>query len=166
MLSGGRGGKKKKQNPANRELSLPLGLLLSKRSWVLVLTPNALQKKTVLYKTNAQTMSPTGSLQQQLTPRVFYITCPCACLLSIPLWTQRGNPKPSSGCASLSPPLRSGLGQHVGRSVQRGPHRGEQQGPRVGKGWPPSCSALCRRGQIQTCLRRCTSVWGTPFSDT
>lgn len=46
MLSGVRGGGKKK----DRGLSLPLGLLLSKRTWALVLTPNVLQKKQFCIK--------------------------------------------------------------------------------------------------------------------
>lgn len=72
------------------------------------------------------------SLQQQLTPRVFYHTCPCACLCLPPLQTQVGNPKPHSGCGGLSPPLRGGLEHSAGRSVQHGPPRGEQQGPWAG----------------------------------
>lgn len=166
MLSGVRGGKKKKQKPANRELSLPLGLLLSKRNWVLVLTPNALQKKQFCIKRMLKQCLLQVPCSSSWHPGCFtsHAHVPVSCLL--PLWTQRGNPKPPSGCASLSPPLHSGLGQRVGRSVQCGPRRGEQKGPCVGKGWPPSCSALCRRGQLQTCLQRCTSVWRTPFSDT
>jgi len=90
MLSGVRGGGKKKKD---RKLSLPLGLLLSKRTWLLVLTPNALQKKTVLYKMKESLLC---SLQQQLAPMVFDNTHLCACLCLPLIQTRRHNPEPHS----------------------------------------------------------------------
>ena len=90
---------------------------------------------------NTQALSLMCSLQQQLTLRVFYNTCPCACLYLAPLRTQRGNPKPHSGCDSLSPPLCGGLEQGAGRSVQCGPCRGEQQGPCAGL-WEEAAAQL------------------------
>lgn len=146
MLSDVRG----EEEIQDRELSLSLGLLLSKRMWVSILTANALQKKRVLNKMNTQGLSHHVPHSSSWHPGCF---------------TTHAHVPPGHGGATKTPytlwqPLHSDTEQGSGTTIRRGACRGEQQDPQAGLQDEVAAHLLgsLQAWEVQGCLQRCTSV--------